>query len=411
MKALFNLILVVALAVATAQAQDEVPPPMPAAPTLSDAQLDQLLGPIALYPDPLIAVMLPAATQPAEIVVADRYIQGGGDPNAIDQQPWDPNVQALAHYPDVLKWMDDNLTWTTQLGQAFLNQQQDVMDSVQRLRTEAYNLGNLVSTPQQQVIDDGGYIEIIPVSPDDVYVPDYQPQQVYYDAPSGPPYIVFSIGYVIGPWLCCDFDWHHRHLIYWDQSHPRPSNWWHESPAYRAAYVAKQTTIPVWHPQIHGSYSSGYQGDRGYNQNNQNQRAWRAPTVNSPAPTLSGHPQPTLSGHPQPTLNEQRNVPDNVTYQQNRYVNPPVVNRPTPAPPVERYQPQNQRPENNAFIGIQSAQDTRDYSQRGQQSTEEPPRQEAPPPRQEAPPPSPPPQPPPEVHSGGGGGGGGNNHR
>ena len=145
-------------------------------------QLDQLLGPIALYPDPLIAQILPASTLPTQIVLADRYVSGGGDPNQIDQQPWDPSVQALARYPSVLKWMDDNLNWTTELGQAFLNQQPDVMDSIQRLRQSAYNLGNLQSTPQQQVINDGGDIEIVPADPQVIYVPVYQPDQVYYQS-------------------------------------------------------------------------------------------------------------------------------------------------------------------------------------------------------------------------------------
>jgi hypothetical protein len=95
---------------------------MPAYQALSAAQLDQLLGPIALYPDPLIAEILPASTLPTQIVLADRYITGGGDPNQIGQQPWDASVQAVARYPSVLKWMDDNLNWTTQAGQVFLNQ-------------------------------------------------------------------------------------------------------------------------------------------------------------------------------------------------------------------------------------------------------------------------------------------------
>src|SRR5271166_2191928 len=95
-----------------AQAQAAVPPPMQAYQLLGDAQLDQLLGPIALYPDPLIAQILPAATLPTQIVLADRYLSDGGDPNLVDQQPWDGSVQALARYPQVLKWMDDNLTWT-----------------------------------------------------------------------------------------------------------------------------------------------------------------------------------------------------------------------------------------------------------------------------------------------------------
>jgi len=107
----------------SARAQAAAPPPMPAYQALSAAQLDQLLGPIALYPDPLIAEILPASTLPAQIVLADRYIVAGGDLNLIAQQPWDASVQAVARYPSVLKWMDDNLNWTTQTGQAFLNQQ------------------------------------------------------------------------------------------------------------------------------------------------------------------------------------------------------------------------------------------------------------------------------------------------
>src|SRR5277367_4649126 len=147
-------------AVLSLPAQVAVPPPMPAYQPLGDAELDRLLGPIALYPDPLIAQILPASTLPTQIVLADRYVTGGGDPNQIDQQPWDASVQALARYPNVLKWMDDNLNWTAELGQAFLNQQQAVMTSIQRLRAAASNLGNLQSTPQQQVITDGGDIQI-----------------------------------------------------------------------------------------------------------------------------------------------------------------------------------------------------------------------------------------------------------
>ncbi len=80
-------------------------------------ELDKMLGPIALYPDPLIAEILSASTLPSQIVVADRYMQGGGDASQVDQQPWDPSVQAMCHYANVLKWLDDNLQWTTQLGQ------------------------------------------------------------------------------------------------------------------------------------------------------------------------------------------------------------------------------------------------------------------------------------------------------
>lgn len=364
MKKMFNLILVLGLAVFAAQTawtQDEVPPPMPDSQSFSSQQLDQLLGPIALYPDPLLSVMLPAATFPTEIVEADRYISNGGDPNQIDQQPWDPSVQAMARYPSVLQWMDENLNWTTQVGQAFQSQQDDVMASVQRLRLMAYNLGNLQSTPQQQVVNDNGYIEINPVSQDNLYVPNYQPDQVYYQTPYGAPFIVFTTGYAIGPWLWCDFDWHNHRVVYWNHQHPRPTNWWHQSPAQRNAYLARKTN--VWRP----SNRPVYGGDRGWNNA---PRGW-TPAPSRPQPTLSGHPQSTLSGTPQPTLGVQHRAPINPPPQNNQWNNqraqnnnwnPPVVSRPPPAPT------ENQRSQNNAFIGIQSAQDTRDFSQRGQQS-------------------------------------------
>ena len=218
-------------AVLSARAQMAVPPPMPTYQPLSGDQLDQLLGPIALYPDPLIAQILPASTLPTQIVLADRYITDGGDPNLIDQQPWDASVQALARYPNVLQWMDQNLNWTEELGQAFLNQQQDVMDSVQRLRQSAANYGNLQSTPQQQVVTDNGDVEILPADPQVIYVPVYQPDQVYYQTCYGTPFISFGIGFAIGSWLNCDFDWHNHNIIVWNRDHPRPANWWHEHAA------------------------------------------------------------------------------------------------------------------------------------------------------------------------------------
>src|SRR5208282_5822556 len=131
------------------------------------------------YPDPLIAEILPASTFPSEIVMADRYVSEGSDPNEIPSQGWDPSVQALAHYANVLKWMDDNMPWTTQLGQAFQNQQADVMNAVQQLRSQAQNLGNLPTTPQESVATDDGDIEIDPVDPDQMYVPTYDPDTIY----------------------------------------------------------------------------------------------------------------------------------------------------------------------------------------------------------------------------------------
>ena len=230
-----------------ARAQTPVPPPAPEVQMRSSAELDQMLGPIALYPDPLIAQILPAATLPTDIVLADRYVNGGGDPNLIDEQPWDPSVKALARYPTVLRWMDDNLGWTTAVGQAFLAQQPDVMDSIQRLRAQAQALGNLQTTPQENVIADDGSIEILPANPQEIYVPVYQPEVVYFRRAYGNPFISFGAGFAVGLWLNHDCDWHNHHLIVWGQDQQRPPDWWYRRPGQRPLIEADHATI--WQPR------------------------------------------------------------------------------------------------------------------------------------------------------------------
>jgi len=345
MKKVFNLVVLLGgLATLPVEAQTAVPPPMPAYQPLSAGELDQLLGPIALYPDPLIAEILPASTLPAQIVLADRYVSGDGDPNQIEQQPWDASVQALAHYPSVLKWMDDNLGWTTELGQAFLNQQQDVMDSIQRLRASAQNFGNLQSTPQQQVVDDSGCIEILPAEPEVIYVPVYQPAEVYYQSGFG---LSFGVGFTLGGWLNCDFDWHHHNLIVWGHDHPRPANWWRERPDRRDADLGRHTT--VWHPRNYPGVAGLNRSDRGWNIAN-NRTA--APIVNRP----EQHPAPPPREAPAHGVQ-----PKNAT----------VINMPShgAAPrPAATPRPASAPAPTGAFIGIQSSRDTKAYSNRGQQS-------------------------------------------
>ncbi len=353
MKSLFKIVVllcVLAGAARSMRAQVAVPPPMYAYQPLADAQLDQLLGPIALYPDPLIAQILPASTLPTQVVLADRYVSGGGDPNQIDQQPWDPSVQALARYPSVLKWMDDNLNWTTELGQAFLNQQQDVMVSIQRLRQSACNVGNLQSTPQQQVVNDGGDIEIVPADPQVIYVPVYQPDQVYYQTCYGPPFISFGIGWPIGLWLNCDFDWGHHHIIVWGHDHPRPPNWWHEPPRQR-----NPGQVTVWHPHNYPGAVVVHGGDRGWSVANNRTVVASQPVVATVGRSVSDSVAPRRT--PAPAARPE--APANRTLM-------PVA-RPAPAP-VEHSQSISRPESNGAFIGIQSSHDTRNYSNRGQQS-------------------------------------------
>jgi len=186
----------------------------------SPEQLDNLLAPIALYPDPLLAQVLIAATFPEQIDEASRTLRGRSDPNSIDPEPWDVSVKAVARYPQVLDMMADKLDWTTSVGQAYVSQSTDVTESIQRLRAQARSAGNLISTREQEIRDDDGYIEIWPAQPQYLYVPMYDPAIVYYRRPSyfGGAVISFGRGFSIGVWLNHDFDWRGHRVFYhgWD---------------------------------------------------------------------------------------------------------------------------------------------------------------------------------------------------
>lgn len=179
----------------------------------SPEQLDNLLAPIALYPDPLLSQVLVAATFVDDVDEAARWVRANG-PNGLDDQPWDVSVKAVAHYPTVIYMMSDKIDWTTSVGQAYVNQSTDVMISVQRLRHMAHNVGNLVTTPQQQVLVDDDYISIVPYEPAYIYVPVYDPYICYYRRPAWGLAITFGIGFVIGAWLNRDCDWHHHRVYY-----------------------------------------------------------------------------------------------------------------------------------------------------------------------------------------------------
>jgi len=159
--------------------------PQPAAQPLTAEQLEQLLAPIALYPDGLVAQVLAAATYPAQVVGADHWLQAQGyaSPDQIaagaDAQAWDPSVKALTAFPQILAQMDLDLQWTTELGNAYYNQPQDVLQTVQVLRRRAQAAGTLQNTPQEAVSYNQGYIQLAPVNPQVVYVPAYNPWDVY----------------------------------------------------------------------------------------------------------------------------------------------------------------------------------------------------------------------------------------
>lgn len=178
----------------SAWAQTSQPPPPPAdysgqgVPLTSD-QLQSLVAPIALYPDALVAQILSAATFPDQVAAADNYLHvnpnltGSALMSAVDLQAWDPSVKALTQFPSVLNNMDQNLSWTSQLGEAYHNQAGDVMNAVQVCRAQAQAAGNLKSTSQQTVTtqsQNGKTVIVIqPANPQVVYIPAYNPTVVY----------------------------------------------------------------------------------------------------------------------------------------------------------------------------------------------------------------------------------------
>lgn len=192
-----------------APAMAQVPVPAPAqAKTFSQEELDQMLAPIALYPDSLLAQIFMASTYPLEMVRAERWVkenaslQGDALALALEQQSWDPSVKSLVNFPQVLTMMIEKLDWTQKLGDAFLAQQKDVMTTVQMLRAKAKEQGNLESSEQQTVIvkEETNTIIIEPADPQVVYVPTYNTSVVYgsWWYPSYPPYYYYPPTYVPG---------------------------------------------------------------------------------------------------------------------------------------------------------------------------------------------------------------------
>jgi len=187
-------LLVICLAVPASLFAQSAP-----AKTFKQEELDQLLAPIALYPDDLLAQILMASTYPLEVVQAERWmkqnksLKGDALKSALEKQTWDTSVKSLVPFPEVLTMMNEKLDWTQKLGDAFLAQQKDVMDTVQKLRRKALEAGNLQSSKEQAVKKEGDIIIIQPADPQVIYVPAYNPTVVYgvWAYPAYPPYPVY----------------------------------------------------------------------------------------------------------------------------------------------------------------------------------------------------------------------------
>jgi hypothetical protein len=178
------------------------PEPQAQAKTFSQEQLDQLLAPVALYPDDLLTQLLMASTYPLEVVKANNWVKQNKDlkgdalTKALEKQEWDPSVKSLVNFPQVLQMMTDKLDWTQKVGDAFLAQQKDVLDTVQQLRKKAYDSGNLKSGKEQKVVveKDPQVIVIQQANPEVIYVPTYNPTVVYgtWAYPAYPPYPLYT---------------------------------------------------------------------------------------------------------------------------------------------------------------------------------------------------------------------------
>lgn len=261
-------------------AQDQPVPPPSAPPQLSEDDLEKLVAPIALCPDPLLSVMLPASAYPLEVVQAARFVQNLGNVSQLDDQPWDDNVKAVAKFPTVIEYMDTNLQWTIQLGNAFVDQQMDVMNAIQVLRTKAQSLGTLQNTAQQLVIVTNAVVErdyqdqviyvtntvveIQPANPEIIYVPVYNPIYVYYPPPGYVYYPYYAPPvYVRSTFISYRCDWYYGGvyfgrpgLIFWNgrgSYHPPyypPPPGYHRPPPFRAP--------PNYRPPPSGGRPPGY---------------------------------------------------------------------------------------------------------------------------------------------------------
>ncbi|MGA7918495.1 MAG: DUF3300 domain-containing protein [Candidatus Acidiferrales bacterium] len=259
-------------------------------------QLQQLVAPIALYPDSLVAQILAGSTFPAQLVEADRFLQDHPDlkgdalAQAVDQKDWDPSVKALTAFPSVLGNMDKNISWTSSLGDAYYNQQQDVMDAIQVMRQKAQKAGNLKTTPQQVVTNQGSTVVIQPANPQVVYVPAYDPWVVYgypvapwpywYPYPGiwfgGGPFLSFGVGFGIGffggfgwGWGHWGADWHGHGITYGGHRYYSRSNtFYNRNNYYRGGgYHGVANNVRGGGAYHGGSAYHGAQGARPFNGN------------------------------------------------------------------------------------------------------------------------------------------------
>ena len=324
-----SVLTIVSLCSWTAAQPATTPNPAP----FTAQQIERLVAPIALYPDPLVAQILMAATYPLEIVEVDRWLHisanaalhGDALAAALQQEPWDPSVKSMASFPQVLHMMDSNLDWTEQLGDAFLAQQGDVMDAIQRLRQRGQAAGSLISTPQQAVSTEEQEILIGPANPSIVYVPSYNPWCVYGVWPytDYPPFYFepwagtcVPADYIIGfdggfyPfefWAWGHFEWRrhaigvdHNRFEHFQGAQEPPGGIWRHNPVHRHG-------VPYSDPTTAARFLGPAGAVRGYRGFAPAPEA--TPPVRPAAPFVAPAPHISTPAVPRITLPQQRPVP------------------------------------------------------------------------------------------------------
>ncbi len=288
-------------------------PPQEAAPAnIPASQIESLVAPIALYPDALVAQVLAASTYPTEVVEADQWmkdhssLQGTALTDAVNQQSWDPSVKALTQFPSVLDNMANNLSWTSALGDAFYNQQADVMAAVQKLRQQAKAAGNLKSTSQMTVTQENPQTIVIqPASPQVVYVPTYNPTVVY-GTPYYPPgystgamvatgLISFGVGMAVGAaisggwgWNNWGCGWHGGTVVYNRNTYVSRSNVYANGNRYNNGNWTRPT------PYGSNNYNRNANNINGGNRNNNNINNGNRPNNGN----LNGNNRPNNGNNP-----------------------------------------------------------------------------------------------------------------
>jgi hypothetical protein len=244
-------------------------------PVISDTEIEELVGPIALYPDDLLAIVLPASTFPLQIVEAGRFLEAlEDDPSLEPDEEWDDSIVALLNYPEVVELLNEDLDWTWRLGEAVVGQQSDVIASIEDFRDRAYAAGNLQSDDYQLVSQEGDTIQITPVQDDVIYVPYYEPEEVvvyqprpvYYYHPR--PYPVYYYPYPSyysfhdhfhrswfwGVTTAYSIGWHSYHVNTFHPTfyghpyygHSYWNNWWYRRPdihVYNTIHVRRTVNV------------------------------------------------------------------------------------------------------------------------------------------------------------------------